>query len=382
LSERTPHISIRIPKKLLFSAVIVVMLFGVFEIGQRVSDWRKAAKRSASTYTIRAETWDGTPVTDKPGALVLTMHPHLVFTMKPNQRLTGLSINAQGFRGRDWVKEKPPGTVRLAVLGGSAAFGHSALSDEATMTAVLERQLNRGTREGARYEVMNAGVMAYDSRQEFILLATEILDYDVDLVLVFDGWNDFYQSGAVAPDRPLFRALFGEYEEVIARSRQPIRAFLRHSAFYRGLERRLSELPGPDRQFGQYGMREDALAAYRKNLRLMCRIARAAGARGLLVSQPELYHRPDPVPEGDLATRKKKAVAGYADYARACYPRYMAAAREAAAAEGASYYDANRALAGHPEAVFSDRVHLNDDGQRIVGKALAPVALKALERGR
>src|SRR5262245_1277380 len=66
------------------------------------------------------------------------------------------SINEHSLRGRSVTVEKPPGTVRIAVLGRSTELGYGVHDDE-SWPAQLEVALNE--RGGARYEVLNVGFM-------------------------------------------------------------------------------------------------------------------------------------------------------------------------------------------------------------------------------
>src|SRR5258706_9667952 len=74
-----------------------------------------------------------------------------------------VSISAAGFRDREWTKEKPKGTTRIAVLGDSFVFG-SGVDADARMTNLLEARL------GGPTEVLNFGVPGYGTDQEWLLL--------------------------------------------------------------------------------------------------------------------------------------------------------------------------------------------------------------------
>jgi hypothetical protein len=112
-----------------------------------------------------------------------------------------LSINAQGFRRTsDVVTPKPAGTVRIFLLGGSAAHGISSANpfpvahvrDTETIDAYLEGMLTAKF-PGKRIEVINAAVTGYKVFQHTAYLQTELLDYEPDLVIFFDGYNDHYK---------------------------------------------------------------------------------------------------------------------------------------------------------------------------------------------
>jgi hypothetical protein len=129
-------------------------------------------------------------------ALTYTRHPtDETFTVTHG-------INALGLRGPETTLEKPPGVRRIAVLGDSFTFGYG-VDDHETWPAALQRALDRAPPGDApatlRHEVLNCAVPAYDTEQEVRLLATRILEFQPDLVLV--GWylNDpAMRSGAAA----------------------------------------------------------------------------------------------------------------------------------------------------------------------------------------
>jgi hypothetical protein len=72
-------------------------------------------------------------------------------------------INAQGFRDdHDYVHAKPPGTLRILVLGDSHTAGFE-VSQEATFPEVAERYLRL---RGARAEVLNTGISGFGTAEQ------------------------------------------------------------------------------------------------------------------------------------------------------------------------------------------------------------------------
>jgi lysophospholipase L1-like esterase len=332
-----------------------------------------------TSYELRGESAAGEALDAKRHGIVMRHDPYLVLFPRPSQALPGVTINAQGFRGRDWELAKPPGAVRVLLVGGSTAFGQGATDDEASLGAALEREL-AGRIEGA--EVLNGGVIGYESTQELVLLATRLLAYGPDVVVVLDGWNDFHHAGRLPTDRTVVaNTWFFELDARLARGAKPWAGLWRSSALLAWVETKLSaRRPAPEeREFGHYA---DELAAalpiYRWNLACMTRLARAHGARVLLAAQPELYMRAGTIPEREQRIRERRARSGYADYSRAQYPAYVETAREVAAGEGAAFLDATKVFDGSAEAVFIDEVHLDDGGQARLAAALAEAVQGAL----
>src|SRR5215212_2971220 len=78
-----------------------------------------------------------------------------------------IDINSRGLREREFSYAKPAGTRRIVVLGDSFVEGAEVAVDR-TMTRQLERLLNE--RDARPTEVINAGVRAFGTGQEYLLI--------------------------------------------------------------------------------------------------------------------------------------------------------------------------------------------------------------------
>jgi len=95
------------------------------------------------------------------------------------------TTNSLGLRDRARDAVKPKGTVRILCLGGSTTFG-AEVDDAEAFPARLEAALARGFR--GRFEVWNAGVIAYQLWQESAFAQELIARYDPD-ILIFQHLN-------------------------------------------------------------------------------------------------------------------------------------------------------------------------------------------------
>ena len=98
------------------------------------------------------------------------------------------TYNNEGFRGPEFLKEKPDKTYRIFVIGGSTTFGDGN-ADNKTWPYHLHEifdtlDLNYNV------EIINAGFSSGWSGSEIKLIREKILDYNPDLLMVYDGWND------------------------------------------------------------------------------------------------------------------------------------------------------------------------------------------------
>ncbi len=98
-----------------------------------------------------------------------------------------LTVNRWGMRDRDVALEKPPGTVRIAVLGPSHVMG-AGVADGETFSDLLEDLLNRQVPSGSstRYEVLNFGVAGTAMTHQLMMLHDRARQFRPDVVFVTD----------------------------------------------------------------------------------------------------------------------------------------------------------------------------------------------------
>jgi len=166
-----PRLSLR--KKLAFSLVTLVLVYGLFEVGLRTAfgwnqQWLDCHRGHPVLGWCLREGWAG------------------------EQSWTGgySSINAQGLRDDRPAGPKAPGEKRLLVLGDSVTFGATVRTDEA-YPRVLEGELARA---GRPWRVLNAGVTSYDAAQEADWLELFGWQLEPDVVAIAFCRNDVYPS--------------------------------------------------------------------------------------------------------------------------------------------------------------------------------------------
>lgn len=87
------------------------------------------------------------------------------------------AVNADGFRDRDYPRQKPDGVFRIVVMGDSHTFGFGVPLDK-HFTKLLE-----GYFTGV--EVLNMGVSGYGLDQDLLFLRDTGFSFQPDLVLVY-----------------------------------------------------------------------------------------------------------------------------------------------------------------------------------------------------
>lgn len=114
--------------------------------------------------------------------------PGATYRHKSRDGTWQFTINRQGMRAdRDYPYDKPPGRLRVLVLGDSFAIGYEVTAEQ-TFAMVLERELRR---RNVDVEVMNAGVSGYSTAEAALYLERELIKYRPDVVVSSTYENDF-----------------------------------------------------------------------------------------------------------------------------------------------------------------------------------------------
>jgi hypothetical protein len=110
-------------------------------------------------------------------------------------------VNSEGLRDREHAKQKPPNTVRIAVLGDSFSEAMH-VPQEDTFWWLMERRLKACPAfAGKDVEVINFGVSGYGTAQELITLRQKVWDYQPDIVLLaFLTFNDIMDNSRALKD--------------------------------------------------------------------------------------------------------------------------------------------------------------------------------------
>jgi lysophospholipase L1-like esterase len=287
-------------------------------------------------------------------------------------------LDAEGFRGGG--PARADGRALGFLVGGSTAFGHFASSDDATISG----QLNRLQADAF---VVNAGVPSWNSTQELVRLADQLLAHRPALIVSFDGANDVQiaiEHHALGLDLPpgipeSFHRLSEQVDDIRAEPapiRLSERLFPRLAA---ALRERLSDSParrGPPIPEAKLG---EAARRYVWNLGLMRDLAESRGARFVPIFQPVLW----------LHEHAREEDFGAGGAFAGDYRRFHRRVLEEAARAGLGLVDFSRLFDAHFDPVpsfdragtrdltdadiFLDAVHVSDAGNRIVAQAILEV---------
>ncbi|MDV2494919.1 MAG: GDSL-type esterase/lipase family protein [bacterium] len=199
-------------------------------------------------------------------------------------------INSHGLRDVERPWAKPPGVTRILTLGDSFTFGMK-VEAASSYPKALEAMLN-GEGDGRRYDVINAGVVAYSLCQERKWLGLKGWRYEPDLILIGFFGDDPHCQGEKSGQRFLEPRVYRTFTRVSA-----LYNFLRNSysvfkarylewwrpAWTGGLEARARFLE----QNVFTNIREEEWMAVAKDLRAIKAGAAERGAALLVVVIPD-----------------------------------------------------------------------------------------------
>jgi D-alanyl-lipoteichoic acid acyltransferase DltB (MBOAT superfamily) len=175
-------------------------------------------ERVADAIATRNANWDTFATTG-----VLRERPHDMLTrdLLPSKQVVWngqtLSTNRWGMRDREYERDKPARTLRIALLGPSFVMG-SGVSDGETFENLVEARLQREFRNPAydSVEILNFAVEGHTVPEQVAMLQDRVLAFAPDLVIATHyyparSWTERYLrkivwNGANVSD-PALRAL-------------------------------------------------------------------------------------------------------------------------------------------------------------------------------
>jgi len=237
----------------------------------------------------------------KPKPYVEDFHPFLqAMTTKKNEGY--LHVNSESFRYDEMTVAKPTGVYRIFLVGGSTVYDKTRSYDQ-SISKVVENQLRKHYHTD-KIQVINAGYERYTSEHSLILYETKIQDYQPDLIVYWQGFNDMYYS--CIPDIPGFSPIktykndYSHFYEVLDNVVNGYFNYYLHSLvvdrltkaftqnFYADLRNRI---PKPKSQVTYRDITNwPSLDAYIRNTSDMVKLAKSDNVKIIIGNQPNHYN--------------------------------------------------------------------------------------------
>lgn len=285
----------------------------------------------------------------------------------PQAEQAAFGVNARGYRGEPFALPKPRGTIRIVVLGGSAAFDPNAPAGLDWPHRVQRALRSRGH---PQTEVINAGTPGHATPDLLGRLYAEIWMFEPDYVLVYEAWNDIKYFRDVVPERGLLRIVAPEplhpnshrvenpylyytgfWDRLFCHSQVYVRMRMRYWGWRLGDR---EEGPPPPAERPERSYTPLAVRQYELNLRLLVDASREIGAEPVLLSQARLAAASSP-PLDRALIRYDWVGLSHPDLV-AAFADCDAALRRVAAEKKAHFIDVSERISGRSD-YFSDHVH-------------------------
>ncbi|MCX7353296.1 MAG: SGNH/GDSL hydrolase family protein [Alphaproteobacteria bacterium] len=356
------------------------------------------------------------------------LRPNTSMLKQPNEvwDLVGWRMtNKQGFAAAGsleyfYEKPKPANVYRVIVTGGSTVEGDGAETPLDNLPSklfyALDARLKSALPPGHdKLEVINAGVGAYGSAQEYLYLITDLLAYEPDLVISYGGAVDFRRAKQIYDQQGRLLTTFRvdkhrEYQhrlndsfEVLGSAIQfanslvnQVRFFIDELAisyvFEKGYEKAdelVRLLLGRERKIGEATVTDDphdesyidaAINTYHLGARLMASTAKEFGIPVLFVMPPMMASPDKPLAPG-TETRMYKRMSKREIDARLTYFAKAGAMLDSLGKKFPDhkmtcFADLTGAFTGVSQRVYEDTSHLLGAGNTI----MADKIVASLER--
>lgn len=277
-------------------------------------------------------------------------------------------VSELGYRGRRFSPVKPAGKLRLMFFGGSSVFDPGALNEEDWPRRIEQLLREQGF---ADVEVINAGVIGYNSSDSLGRFIAEGHTFKPDYVFFYSAWNDIKYFTTT---RTLLRRFELYRKSPVYNYNGPLDRFLcEHSQVYTHLRNAYYQMsPRASLPVGlrhsQGSVNFEHLAQYRLNIEMLVDAARNVGATPVLMTEPTLAARASS--DFDKARIRYDTVQLSHEQLCDAFERLEKVVREVVAAKNVPFVDASGQLSGRSE-LFWDHGHLTMAGSEALARLVA-----------
>ena len=108
-------------------------------------------------------------------------------------------FNSYGLHGEEFSEKKLNDVYRIIMVGGSTMAGAETTMDT-RIPAIMQKMFD-AEKLDRKVEVINAGIGGGNSLSEGLMIDNKLLNYQPDLIIIMDGWND------LSADKPVMSSL-------------------------------------------------------------------------------------------------------------------------------------------------------------------------------
>ena len=294
-------------------------------------------------------------------------------SMAPNYQGEWINTNSLGFRGSEVNPSPTPGTLRVVVIGASAAFGWYVRDNE-TIAYYVQQKLTKELNQPV--EVINAAVGTITSFQELMILETKVLSLKPNLVVIYDGYNDLYYASAPKWDGTSPSVQYAKEVMREVNNRQPssivnqtIQVAMRNSEFLSTLNLLYIAWIVKQQANTPTEFQPNAITVYQQNLKKIELISKNEDINLVFVLQPILTS------DSKILANEEKIVLDRLDEPRkrvvTNYPQLINFFKKSAQENAsASFLDYTNVFQSSSEHLYYDLVHYSPQGNQIIADRL------------
>lgn len=300
---------------------------------------------------------------------------------RPNQQGLTYRINSAG--RRDSIEYSHLSSRLIFLTGGSAAWSLGASDNEHTVSAYLERSINRALHGQERVQVLNLAEQAYGMRQESMTIL-DYIDMKPALVIFYDGVNDL--DTILSGKEPQRYRTYRQFPKILETTLKQVTesTFVLTSHDLRNLSmtwraarlamqymaQRWDSHAQPSPLSSHTEQHNHIKRFFQKQIRLNHQILGAIGVPSLFVIQPISYV--------DKPINARERFPRYEpEWWQEAY-RVLEQAYESLRPEGIRTVSLAHIFHHEERQVYIDSVHVNDLGNQIIGEFLAQQVIALL----
>ncbi|MGB2869052.1 MAG: SGNH/GDSL hydrolase family protein [Bacteroidota bacterium] len=298
-----------------------------------------------------------TPKINLSGRALYVADSILGYRLIPGKSTPTVTINNNGFRGADFLPQKPAGIIRIVCMGNSITFGQEASSDSTTYPFLLNKELNGLPSLRKRVEVLNCAVSGYNSFQSLEELQLQILPYHPDVIILCLGWNDIIMAKQIG----WHKQIYGPNRDYLSLSDSFALWLIKY---------KLLHLPA--------GVSQARLRQFVNNLEEFGTICKTNGVTLMLLDPPTILS--DKMNDSE---RKKFTKSTFVPGEESLFVTYRGSFVEFARRHDYRILDSGLALdVSGKDSFIVDNCHPNDLGYRRMATTLVPQVLNAVSEDR
>lgn len=275
-----------------------------------------------------------------------------VLSLVPNQHFATININDDGFRG----SELGTSNYRIFVIGGSTVFGAGSPGDEFTITSELEKLLKEKYDD---IEVINAGISSITSFEELYHIKKNIINYQPDMIIIYDGVNDIFYKRTTEPVILEEESEIKDYQRYL---RSPVVLYRHLLLPIINSEINISPSQIPQSEKNDSLISNQISSLWEQRMTEFCNLSIKNNFESIVIIQPALYNEKKPLSDFEKSIHKKNT------YGVTTFNSLIEKSKNLN--NCSLVLDLSDVFENTSDSVYFDQVHTNNLGNKIISERI------------